>query len=131
VHLQFPATSAVRPGLSVSHEQGLSLAAIAPQGPVGVDLLAVTAVPDADECLRLARDYLGSHTAQALAALPATQRTMAFARAWTAQEARLKCMGLGLDEWSPENEATWPQLHQDPLTLPQGYLGSVAHLHTR
>jgi 4'-phosphopantetheinyl transferase len=83
-------------GLSIAHESGLSLVAIHAQGPVGVDVMQVIAMPDA---LDVARAYLGPEAAQALAERPADQIDRAFALAWTAHEARLKCLGMPLEEW--------------------------------
>ncbi|WP_294768423.1 4'-phosphopantetheinyl transferase superfamily protein [uncultured Rhodoferax sp.] len=126
VQLQSPPAPGLKPGLSISHEHGLSLAAIAPQGPVGVDLLATSALPNADECLRLAQDYLGPQASQSLAALPVAQRASAFARAWTAWEARLKCVGTGLDEWDRQSAPTPCDCCHVELKLPMGFAGSLA-----
>jgi len=83
-------------GLSIAHESGLSLVAIHAQGPVGVDVMQVIAMPDA---LDVALAYLGPEVAQALAERSADQIDRAFAQAWTAHEARLKCLGMQLEEW--------------------------------
>lgn len=114
-------------GLSVSHEPGLSLAAIHFGGPVGVDLLQVPRVPEwQDEVPLLARDYLGPDVAQALAALPACERVACFATHWTALEASLKLLGLGLEEWSPSRQRSRAVCHCMPLQLPAGFVGSLA-----
>ena len=80
-------------GLSFSHEAGLSLVAVNLDGPVGVDVVQATAP---DDWQVVARDYLGP---QALALGAA-----GFAPTWAALEARLKCCGFDLDEWSAERE---------------------------
>lgn len=80
-------------GLSFSHEAGISLVAVNLDGPVGVDVVQATAT---DDWQAVARDYLGP---QALALGAA-----GFATAWAALEARLKCCGLDLQEWSAERE---------------------------
>jgi len=82
--------------LSISHEDGISLAAMHLHGPVGIDVMRVIAIPDWHE---VARDYLGPQVAHALAACPADQRPLALAQAWTAREAALKCVGRELAEW--------------------------------
>lgn len=92
-HLLFPGGVA---GLSFSHDEGISLAAIGLHGPVGIDVMRVQDIPD---WFILARDYLGPQVAEALAACPAEQRPLALAQAWTAREAALKCAGLQLVEW--------------------------------
>lgn len=91
-------------GLSISHETGLSLAAINLHGPIGVDLMRVPQASDRDDwndLLLLARDYLAPACAAALADVASELRHTAFASAWTAHEASLKCRGLVLAEWHP------------------------------
>jgi len=107
-------------GLSISHEDGLSLAAIHLHGAVGIDLMRVQDVPDWQA---VARDYLGEAVAGALAQLPPEARALAFARAWTAREAGLKCEGLPLAEWTAlPCAARWRRLE---LALPAGLCGSL------
>jgi 4'-phosphopantetheinyl transferase len=110
--------------LSISHDAELSLAAIAPRGSVGVDIVSTSVLPDATECLQLARDYLGTDTAQKLAALPAATVPIAFAQAWAMQESRLKCSGLGLQEWEPVPDEEMQMVQT--LPLPATYCGAVA-----
>ncbi|HPT48587.1 MAG TPA: 4'-phosphopantetheinyl transferase superfamily protein [Accumulibacter sp.] len=106
-----------RVGLSLSHEPGLSLAAVRLHGPVGIDLFRLgTALPDLE---RLSRDYLGPATAAMLAAQPDAERQTAFAKAWTTHEARLKCLGLALDEWSPTLARHLARCRTASLTAPE------------
>lgn len=113
--------------LSISHEAGLSLAAIRIGGPVGIDLMALdaAALPDLEA---LAHDYLGPHTAAALHATAASRRQTAFARAWTAHEACLKCLGLALQEWSPAVATLIGRCRLVELDLPAHYIGTAALL---
>ena len=83
-------------GLSLTHDEGMSLAAIHLHGAVGIDVMRVQDVPD---WANLARDYLGPQVAEELAACPDAQRPLRLAQAWTAREAALKCAGLQLTEW--------------------------------
>ena len=126
---QAPALTAAAPPihLSISHEAGLSLAAIRADGPVGIDLMALTdaALPDLEA---LARDYLGPRTAAALQAMDDAQRQAAFARAWTAHEACLKCLGLALQEWSPALAGRIGRCRIVELNLPAQYIGAAALL---
>jgi 4'-phosphopantetheinyl transferase len=69
------------------------LVAVNLDGPIGVDVVHASAP---DDWQAVARDYLGP---QALALGAA-----GFAPAWAALEARLKCCGLDLHEWSAERE---------------------------
>ncbi|MGE5472300.1 MAG: 4'-phosphopantetheinyl transferase family protein [Bacteroidota bacterium] len=124
LQLDFPGHSM---GLSVSHEVGLSLFAINPPGPVGVDLLKLEQLPLADEeLLRLATDYLGPETAHALGCSTTGQRRQMFALAWAKHEASLKCLGEGLREWSPPRQAKLAPCRVRELALPEGWAGAVA-----
>lgn len=123
VRIHHPATPVA---LSISHETDFSVAAIAPNGSVGVDLVRTTVLPDATECLRLAHEYLGPSAREQLAKTPEAERPLAFARAWTAWEARLKCAGVGLREWEPALEQPLCQLETQILSLPGPYCGTLA-----
>ena len=83
-------------GLSLTHDEGISLAAIHLHGAVGIDVMRVQ---DISDWANLARDYLGPQVAGELAACPDAQRPRRLAQAWTAREAALKCAGLPLMEW--------------------------------
>ena len=111
--------------LSISHDAGLSLAAVRLGGPVGVDLMRVTdaALPDWQA---LAHDYLGPDAAIQLEGLGLAQRPAAFARAWTRHEAELKCLGLPLQEWSLDLAQKTGQCRFSELVLPAPYVGTVA-----
>jgi 4'-phosphopantetheinyl transferase len=106
------------PGLSISHAGVFSLAAINPDGAVGLDLMEVQATTD---WARVAHDYLGMATAIRLAASPDTERPLAFAQAWTEREACLKLHGEPLAEWTP-----LPDCRVLSLAAPAGFAGAVA-----
>jgi len=107
-------------GCSFSHEEGLSLAALNLHGPIGVDLMKIQAIPDWES---VARDYLGPQTCEALRACRPEDRPRAFAQAWTAHEARLKCLGLPLTEW-PIPAQTAPRLIE--VAVPSGWQAALA-----
>jgi 4'-phosphopantetheinyl transferase len=109
-------------GCSFSHEDGLSLAALNLHGPVGIDLMKVQDIPDWES---VARDYLGPETCAALSACRPQDRPRAFAQAWTAHEARLKCQGLPLTEW-PAPTTTPQLLHLMELTVPADLIATLA-----
>jgi 4'-phosphopantetheinyl transferase len=114
-------------GLSISHEAGLSLAAINLHGQIGVDLMRVpqaSGLDDWDDLMLLARDYLAPACAAALAGVAPELRREAFASAWTAHEASLKCRGLALAEWHPA--PLMAALRIATLDLPAPFIGSVA-----
>lgn len=111
-------------GLSVSHEAGRSVAAINLNGAVGIDLLRPgVALPDID---LLSRDYLGPHAAAAIAGISAAERQTAFARAWTAHEASLKCLGLPLAEWTPALASRLATCTRIEISMPPGWIATVA-----
>jgi 4'-phosphopantetheinyl transferase len=113
-----------RIALAISHDGDLSVAAFRDDGgAVGIDVTRIVPVPDWEP---VARDYLGPAAAQALASLPAGGRDEAFAHAWSGHEARLKCLGLQLDEWRGEREPALQACRCRPLVLPDGYVGYVA-----
>ena len=107
-------------GLSFSHDEGISLAAVHLHGAVGIDVMRVQAIPD---WANLARDYLGPQVAQELAACPDAQRPLALAHAWTAREAALKYSGLQLAEWN----GAAPTCRLQALPLPAPYVASLAY----
>lgn len=124
IRLDVPGT---RLGLSVSHERGLTLAAIHCGGAVGIDLMRVGQPSD---CLAdwepVARDYLGRRTADRIAELALDERAAAFARAWTRLEASLKCHGLQMQEWSAALEQKLLRCRLFELELPPGFIGTLA-----
>jgi 4'-phosphopantetheinyl transferase len=107
------------PGISISHDGPLSLAAIHRHGPVGIDVMRVQDIPDWPS---LARDYLGPAVLASIEATPAPARAGALARAWTEHEARLKCHGRQLSEWDGRSLPA----RCSALNLPEGFAGTVA-----
>lgn len=111
--------------LAISHDGDVSVAAWRADGAVGIDVMAVTDVPDWQA---VARDYLGPACADALAALPAASRPQAFARAWCAREARLKCLGRPLAEWGAAVDAQLAACPSWALDVPSGFVAALALL---
>ena len=106
-------------GLSFSHDEGISLAAVHLHGAVGIDVMRVQDIPD---WFILARDYLGPQVAEALSACPADQRPLALAQAWTAREAALKCAGRQLAEW----DDVALNCHLQAVETPQNFVAMLA-----
>lgn len=116
-----------RIGLSLSHEPGLTLAAIHLGGAVGIDLMRVETGNDwLSDWQAVARDYLGPQVSALIDILPATQQAQAFAHAWTRLEARLKCLSMPLQEWSPALEQQLACCRTYGIALPDGLVGTVA-----
>ncbi len=110
-------------GLSLSHEPGLSLAAVRDGGTVGVDLMRIDAALDWAPVAQL---YLGAETCTEIGRQPLGQQAGHFAQAWTALEARLKCRGASITEWSLELEHLLAKAPLKRLGVPPGFAGSVA-----
>jgi 4'-phosphopantetheinyl transferase len=110
-------------GLSLSHDSGITLAALNAGGAVGVDVMRVAYLPDWEV---LAHDYLGPDACKAIAATPARQRDHAFAQAWTRMEACMKCLGTGLREWTPELQRLLARCTVRQLALDEELSGAVA-----
>lgn len=114
-------------GLSVSHAPGLSVAAVHRHGAVGVDVMRIGEGADwMPDWETVARDYLGPQAQGRIAQMAPDLRACAFAREWTALEARLKCLGMGLTEWTPALEQRLATCTVTPLDLPPGLCGAVA-----
>jgi 4'-phosphopantetheinyl transferase len=112
-------------GVSISHEEGISVAALHLHGRIGIDLMRIdhTPLPDWEP---VTIDYLGPIAYERLVSLPAAQRTAAFADAWTGHEARLKCWGLTLTEWAPALAQQLTSCRAHPLNLSSTLRGAVA-----
>lgn len=110
-------------GLSVSHDAGLSVAAVNRLGPVGVDIVCES---QAFDWHAVAHDYLGPAMARQLASHPLAEQNQQFLRAWARHEACLKCLSLGLVEWSPALQSRLATLEVVDFELPTGWLGAVA-----
>ena len=110
-------------GLSISHEAGLSLAALRRNGPVGVDILRIA---PAFNWQTVACDYLGPQAVRRITGQPEPEQPLAFAREWTRLEAGLKCLGLGLQEWNPALAQALESCCLMELDLPSGLCGAVA-----
>ena len=132
-------------GLSISHAPGWSLIAWRAHGAVGVDLQTRLAPDDlpAAELQRIATLYLGpdfwSNRPPALVDLSNIAiYNIAFIKLWVAHEARLKCLGEPLQEWSPALQARLAACVAQPLrwaaepTSPDAtaWVAAVARPHT-
>jgi len=106
-------------GLSISHDQGLSLLALCVGGPVGVDLTLIDRTIDQGERRRTAALFLSPQEAAALDRPAAHEhQAAAFFHAWVRHEARLKCLGQPLLEWSLALQARLAGLRTAAVVLP-------------
>lgn len=111
--------------VSISHEAGLSVAALSPVGQVGIDIMRL---PEDFSWEPVARDYLDPDAFHRIAHAPPPERMHAFAVEWTRLEAGLKCVGTGLAERSPALQARLAQCAMRRLDLPSGYAGMLAYM---
>lgn len=105
-----PCRGGVAPGISLSYAGGTAWVGLLPGGPIGIDAVEAAAFGEMTDVARL---YLGPETAAAVRLSADPGR--AFADAWAEREARIKCLGLELAEWSPERarlEAACRCLHE-------------------
>jgi 4'-phosphopantetheinyl transferase len=124
---------------SISHSGGFVAQALSLKSSVGVDLEAVSRLVDQDA---IAERILSPGEYAEFQKLPESKRPAAFFRVWTAKEAYLKAMGLGLP--GGLKEVAVPMEEADPssprifhpdnksapwcfqrLPLPDGYDGCV------
>ena len=110
-------------GLSISHEAGLSVAAMRRNGPVGVDILRIASAFDWQT---VTRDYLGPQAVRRIAHQSEREQPLAFAHEWTRLEADLKCLGLVLQEWTPALGQGLESCRFMTLDIPAGLCGAVA-----
>ncbi|MBC3875396.1 4'-phosphopantetheinyl transferase superfamily protein [Undibacterium flavidum] len=90
--------------LSIAHEDKYAMAAIG--GILGASRIGLDLVKVASpfEWIDTANLYLGNVTSKSILAKPSEQQFDHFLQAWASHEARLKCLGLGLQEWSEKLE---------------------------
>ncbi len=91
-----PAPGAPPVATSFSYCENSGWIALRYGGPVGVDATRFAPFAEMESVARL---YLGPAAATAIAA-SSSSPARAFALAWTSLEARLKCHGRGVTEWS-------------------------------
>lgn len=103
---------------NLSHSAGEALIAVAWEREVGVDIERIR--PRGD-LLALARRALEPAEAEAIAAMPAMDRSAAFHAAWTRREAIAKCLGVGLTGPLPEGDVAVSGLDAGP-----GFAAAVA-----
>ncbi len=115
--------------LSFSHDQNYAVAAIHRNQNIGIDLLATAIDFDWREVARL---YLSPADNQGIANAPEELQARQFAACWAMHEARLKCCGLVLQEWSAELDVQLSRcevhvLHShENLALPKNLVMALA-----
>jgi 4'-phosphopantetheinyl transferase len=112
--------------ISVSHEPGLSLAAISRKRQSGIDLMEAKPI---DDWQNIARIYFNPQQIAALQQAQDCDRASLFARYWTMMEARFKCAGVAITEYDKHLQQQMASVLKDArsyaLTLPAGYIGTL------
>lgn len=116
----FPSTSS-KVHFNISHSGDLVLLAFHPAQEVGVDVEKVRPTQDWDAIAR--RVFLPDEYRRLTRVTP-TDQLVAFFRAWTRHEARVKALGLGVSGETPA-AADCSAVCFD-LVLPEGYQGAAA-----
>jgi 4'-phosphopantetheinyl transferase len=107
---------------NLSHSAGLAIYAVARGRRVGVD---VERVKSEGSWLQIAEQYFTAAEAAELAALPGEAMRNRFFQMWSAKEARLKALGLGLRFPLEDagDAASWPVIQLCPML---GYSAALA-----
>lgn len=105
--------------ISMSYGQDLALIALCPGAHIGIDVTEIAPQPDWAQVAGL---YLGAESAARLATTDGAARDRMFALAWAELEARGKCLGLGLQEWSAARQQ---RLHQPAIEVSTGELAAA------
>ena len=114
-------------GCSVSHAPGQALLAWHWGGAVGVDLQAVDRHATTAELLAVAKLYFDRKSLEVLMSYWGSALFFEnFTQAWVTQEARLKCAGTGLLEWSEALDVHLSAIHCAPVLLGAQFKGAVA-----
>ena len=112
--------------ISVSHEPGLSLAAISQKQQPGIDLMAIKQM---DDWLDVAGIYFSPQQIAALQQAQDGERATLFAQYWTMMEARFKCAGIAMTEYDDRVQQQMASVLKDAqiyaLALPAGYIGTL------
>jgi len=108
--------------ISLSYAGGAALIGLCPGARIGVDLAEIVPMPDWE---RVARLYLGPDAALRLAEMNRADGEKNFVLAWAEMEARSKCLGLGLQEWSPTRQQRLysPSIQAVTFELPESRTG--------
>ena len=111
----------------ISYAAGLAVVGLCPGARIGVDVTEIAPIPDWDAVAHL---YLGTARAVRLSRMSAPERERGFALAWAELEARGKCLGLGLEEWSParERQLYAASIELTTSELPASHTASHANL---
>ncbi|MBI3711730.1 MAG: 4'-phosphopantetheinyl transferase superfamily protein [Burkholderiales bacterium] len=110
---------------SFAYEGEYAVFALAEGGSIGIDLVNGNTSFDWRETARL---YLGGAESQRIEQCSPDQQIREFFRAWSGLEARLKCLGLPLQEWTIDLAQQLEQCQIAHVVLEQSYMCAIATL---
>lgn len=111
---------------SLSYAGNLLAIAVCKGAHVGVDIVQIEDFAESDAVAAL---YLPPPIAQAIRAAPREQHRRDFARAWAEFEARSKCLGQGICEYTPEigTHVYFNAISVHAISkMPDGFTGALA-----
>jgi 4'-phosphopantetheinyl transferase len=113
---------------NLSHSAELAVVAVTTAAEIGVDVEQIRPIPEWED---ISRSTFHPDEADWVRSCPSELRNEAFFQVWTAKEAYVKAMGLGLahplDSFSVVGSAPQQEYIVTRLALPSGYTGAVAH----
>lgn len=112
--------------VSISYAAGLAVLVIAFDQTIGVDLLKLDAEFLSQSWHAIAQLYLPPRQVEAILRLPSAAGAQKFAQEWVKLEARFKCAGMALAEYSASLHQRLPTCTYQWLRLPSPYLGVLA-----
>ncbi|WNO06534.1 4'-phosphopantetheinyl transferase family protein [Rhodoferax mekongensis] len=113
--------------VSFSYEQDWAFIALDVRRPIGIDVTFINHEAEwLEECVRVAKEFLPPAISRRIEGLAGLERATAFAEEWALHEAKLKCMGLPLQEWTSELEVRLSGMRTGSLGDIAGFMVAYA-----
>ena len=113
--------------VSFSYEKDWAFIALDMCSPIGIDVTFIHHQAEwIEECAKVAREYLAPAISRKIEGLAGLERAIAFAEEWALHEARLKCRGLPLQEWTSELEVRLSGMRSGSLGDIEGFMVAYA-----
>lgn len=109
--------------ISLSYAEGEGWIGLLRDGFIGLDAMQGQLIPEAED---VSRHYLGGNASEAIR--QSTDPAMAFARAWTELEARIKCLKQELNECSATQAIRTNKCAVQSMVFPNRLIVTVATL---